>query len=82
MNNPDGSATLVGLVSHGVSWSQAACGLEQAKYEVFTAVSHFVGWMNKTILKNGGMAACPYMLTADPDLGKNLPIIWFVTFFA
>ena len=69
VQDTDGSHTLVGLVSHGVSWSVAACQLEQTKYEVYTAMDHFMGWMNKTILKNGGMAACPYMLTADPNLG-------------
>ena len=69
VQDTEGSHTLVGLVSHGVSWSVAACELEKTKYEVYTAMDHFMGWMNKTILNNGGMAACPYMLTADPDLG-------------
>ena len=58
--------TMVGVVSHGVS---VTCG--QAGADVHMKVAAFIPWINKTIVSEGGMASCNYMLTANPD-GESL----------
>ena len=35
-------------------------------YDVYTEVSQYIEWIEMTILDNGGMASCGYMLTASP----------------
>ena len=65
-----GSHTLAGVVSHGLSGGPEVCGQEGRKYDVYTAVSMYMDWLERTILNNGGLASCSYMLTADPVLGK------------
>ena len=58
----EGHHTMVGVVSHGVS---VTCG--QAGADVHMKVAAFIPWINKTIVRQGGMASCNYMLTANPD---------------
>ena len=38
--------------------------------DVFTRLSHFLPWMNTTILSNGGLASCDFALTAEPSQGR------------
>ena len=33
-------------------------------YDVYTEVSHYMEWIKKTILNNGGMAACGFTFSA------------------
>ena len=65
-----GSHTLAGVVSHGLSGDPEVCEREERKYDVYTAMSTYMDWLERTILQNGGLASCSYMLTADPALGK------------
>jgi len=68
----EGAHTLVGIVSHG-GQAAAACG--QSPYDVFMKVSSFLPWIDSTILANGGMASCDYILLAPPKLGTHPSVI-------
>ena len=57
--------TLVGVVSHGLS---VTCG--QPGADIHMKVPFFIQWINATIVREGGMASCNYMLTAKPT-GEN-----------
>ena len=61
----EGHHTLVGVVSHGVS-----VNCTQAGADVHMKVAFFILWINKTIVREGGMASCNHMLTAKP-VGEN-----------
>ena len=39
------------------------------KYTVYTAVSHYMAWVNSTILRSGGMEACGYTLQTTLQQG-------------
>ena len=38
-------------------------------YDVYTEVAKYLDWIEKTILSNGGMAACGFAFSAPPLLG-------------
>ena len=38
------------------------CSLQDDRHDIYTRVSAFVGWIEKIILKNGGLEACGYVL--------------------
>ena len=40
--------------------------------DVYTSVSHFLSWINATILSNGGISSCDFSLTATPSQGISL----------
>ena len=85
-----GRHILAGLVSHG---SMEECGqvmdgcrrrsrpyFQEAAYDIYTAVAKYIGWIEKTILSNGGMHSCGYniaansstiSLTVSPTTGKH-----------
>ena len=38
---------------------------------MYTAVSHYMDWVNSTILRSGGMEACGYILQATLQQGTQ-----------
>ena len=38
---------------------------------MFTRVSHFLAWINTTILSNGGLDSCNFSLIAPPKCSTN-----------
>ena len=40
-------------------------------YDVYTEVSHYMEWIEKTILNNGGMAACGFTFSAPPSTSRE-----------
>ena len=38
--------------------------LQEGAYDIYTEVAKYIGWINKTILSNGGMNSCGYRLAA------------------
>ena len=46
----------------------------KAQPDVYTRVSYFLSWINKTIITNGGIASCNFTLTASPRKGSHTNI--------
>ena len=42
-------------------------GFQVGVYDVYTEVSHYMEWFEKTVLDNGGMAACGFTFSAPPS---------------
>jgi secreted trypsin-like serine protease len=73
----EGGHTLVGVVSHrgpegcgqvrGRQGRPSVLFLQGDEYDVYTEVGQFMAWLEKTILKNGGLASCGLTLQADPE---------------
>ena len=41
-------------------------------YDVYTEVSEHMGWLQETILENGGLASCGFTMAALPSNGQFL----------
>ena len=59
---------LAGIVSRG---HPGGCNQENT-YDVYTSMAEHIGWMNDTILMFGGMSACDYVLTVEPNNGESI----------
>ena len=42
-------------------------GFQVGVYDVYTEVSQYMDWIEKTILSNGGMSACGFTFSAPPS---------------
>ena len=41
--------------------------------DVYAEVANYVGWINRTILANGGMSSCGYTIAADRTTNMDYP---------
>ena len=40
-------------------------------YDVYTEVTHHIGWIESSVIANGGMASCQATFTLSPSTGKH-----------
>ena len=66
---------LAGIASFGPIKIPVAPSRKKAFPDVFTRVSHFLPWINTTILSNGGLDSCNFSLIAPPNQGSTIYII-------
>ena len=39
------------------------------RFDVYTEVSQYIGWINEAIIENGGMSSCGLVIAASPTKG-------------
>ena len=49
------------------------CAQKGRLQDVYAEVAKYVGWINRTILANGGMSSCGYTIAADHTTNMDSP---------